>query len=163
MKRPTFSLTIQALRDDIGLSAKVCDVDDTAGHPYFRCLDIQVENGPSEGHSYVKFFLPVDDDTALEALVTGILDSCPRLKDKLLGVPSEPVWGGALLGFDPDSPEANGIDPDYEAAWDAHCDAQPAYIDGVYARDAERGRDTTNFCCEHDDHQGHCGLNPHGL
>jgi hypothetical protein len=93
-----------------------------------------------DGTSEVCFFLPKDPTEHLESVVRGIFESCPDLRGKFLAE--------TMAAIRDLSPEANGIDPDYEAAWDAHCDARPI-IDDTYP-------------CEFDDCHGHCGLRPDG-
>jgi len=101
MPGPLHDTTIQCHDDhDLELTASVYGVSSVAGGAdYFRVLKVKIHR-QSEASDSVKFYLPVDDDSALEAVVTGILDSCPRLKDKLLSewlVPAAPWFGGMLL------------------------------------------------------------------
>lgn len=73
---PTFQITVQCTKDtDLEVEAEVRDINGQ-----FRCLDIAVHHPGPNASSGIKFFLPVEDDEVLKAIVTGILDSTPRLR-----------------------------------------------------------------------------------
>jgi hypothetical protein len=91
-------------------------------HQGLRCLELKVSGAPANEYELsptlpleVTVYLP-DNDDSLESLILGILHDCPNLKAKLFNLEvGDPRAGGMLLEIPPDlSPEANGIDPDYE-------------------------------------------------